>query len=306
MSPNHLSKIVFFLFFSISLSAQTNLRNLGIPYATFAKNYKPLEVCESTTLEAQLNQKLNQNPTWRKLIQQKKMSVALVDLSNSSNTRFAEVNGDKMMYAASLPKIAILLAAVDAIDKGELKETAAVKKDLQLMIAKSNNQASTRMIDRLGYDKIADVLTNPRYNLYDENNGGGLWVGKRYAAGGKKNPDPLQGLSHAATASQVAKFYYMMAHGKLVSPKRSEQMMQIMVNPKLHHKFVNTLEKIAPKAKLFRKSGSWSIYHSDSIMVWGPKRQYILVALVEDPKGEQIIRQIAKKVDSLVVKKKSL
>ncbi len=306
MILKNLSNIVFFLCFTISLSAQTNLRNLGIPYASFTQNYKPLAVCENTRLEAQLNQKLKQNPKWKKLIQQKKMSVALVDMSNLKNTRFAEVNGDRMMYAASLPKIAILLAAVDAIDKGELKETAAVKKDMQLMIAKSNNQASTRMIDRLGYHKIANVLTNPRYNLYDQSNGGGLWVGKRYAAGGKKNPDPLQGLSHAATASQVAKFYYMMAYGKLVSPKRSEQMMQIMVNPKLHHKFVNTLEKIAPKAKLFRKSGSWSVFHSDSIMVWGPKRQYILVALVEDADGEQIIRQIAKTVDRLVGKKKTL
>ena len=54
------------------------------------------------------------------------------------------------------------------------------------MISKSNNQASTRMIDRLGYDKISSVLTSDRYKLYDQNNGGGLWVGKRYAAAGER------------------------------------------------------------------------------------------------------------------------
>ena len=63
-----------------------------------------------------------------------------------------------------MPKIAILLSAMDAIEKGELKETAEVKKDMWLMISKSNNQASTRMIDRLGYDKISSVLTSDRYN----------------------------------------------------------------------------------------------------------------------------------------------
>jgi beta-lactamase class A len=66
-----------------------------------------------------------------------------------------------------------------------------------------------------------------------------------------------------------------------------------MENPELHHKFVNTLERIAPRARLFRKSGSWSTFHADSILVWGDKdRRYILVALIDDNNGEQIIRQL--------------
>jgi len=158
------------------------------------------------------------------------------------------------------------------------------------------------MIDRLGFDKIEKVLTDPRYNLYDENHGGGLWVGKRYGSGGGRNPDPMKGLSHAATAMQVARFYYMMAFGQLVSQERSEQMLNIMVDSKLHHKFVNTFDKVAPDAKVFRKSGSWSVFHSDSVMVWGPERQYILVALVEDGDGENIIRQLGLAVDQIMQK----
>ena len=66
-----------------------------------------------------------------------------------------------------------------------------------------------------------------------------------------------------------------------------------MENPSLHHKFVNTLDRIAPDARLFRKSGSWKNWHSDSILVWGENgRKYILVALIEDPDGEQIIRSL--------------
>ena len=296
-----LLKTITLLLFGFSAFGQ-DMVDLGIPFATDSYDFCPLEGCENTDLQIDLTRRIEANPKWKKLIQKKKLSISLVDLSNVEDARFAQINGNEMMYAASLPKIAVLLAAMDAIEKGELIETAEVSKDMQLMIAKSDNRASTRMIDRLGFEKIEKVLTDPKYDLYDEYYGGGLWVGKRYGSGGGRYPDPMEGLSHAATAFQVARFYYMMAFGQLVSQERSEQMLNIMVDPKLHHKFVNTYDKIAPQAKLFRKSGSWSVFHSDSIMVWGPKRQYILVALVEDGDGENIIRQLGKAVDQIMHK----
>jgi len=244
------------------------------------------------------------NEAWASLIGQKKMAIGIVDLSNPEHVRFARINGNHMMYAASLPKIAILLAAMDAIEKGELIETSEIKKDMRLMISKSDNAASTRMIDRLGYAKIESVMTDPTYAFYDEGNGGGLWVGKRYGGGGNTNREPLKQLSHAASVTQVCRFYYLLANGKLVNEKRSKQMLNIMENPELHHKFVNTLEIIAPSARLFRKSGSWKTYHSDSILVWGKEsnRRYILVALIDDPNGEQIIRNLVKPIEKVLKK----
>ncbi len=295
----NLFKVLLLVLTGYSAQGQ-DMMDLGIPFMTDQNDFCPLEGCENFDLQSELIRKIESNPKWKKLIAQEKLSISVVDLDDVENAKFAHINGNVMMYAASLPKIAILLAAMDAIEKGELKQTDAVSKDMELMISKSNNRASTRMIDRLGYDKIANVLTDSKYGLYDQNEGGGLWVGKRYGGGGGKNPDPIKGLSHAATASQVAKFYYMMAFGQLVNQERSEQMLNIMVDSKLRHKFVNTFNRIAPEAKLFRKSGSWSVYHSDSIMVWGPERQYILVALVEDAKGEQIIRQLGAAVDEVM------
>ena len=69
-----------------------------------------------------------------------------------------------------------------------------------------------------------------------------------------------------------------------------------MDDPALHHKFVNTLDRMAPNAKLFRKSGSWRDFHSDSVLVWGknPNRRYILVALTQDAEGEKIMRRFSK------------
>ncbi|GAA4810693.1 hypothetical protein GCM10023330_17310 [Litoribaculum gwangyangense] len=277
----------------------------GLPIQVEDSKIQPLRSLRNTILQDNLEQELNSKPEWRRLISQKKMSVGIVDLSNPSEVKYASVNGNHMMYAASLPKIAILLSAMDAIEKGELKETPDVKSDMRLMISKSDNQASTRMIDRLGYKKIESVMTDPKYKFYDEHDGGGLWVGKRYASGGATNREPLKNLSHAATVNQVCRYYYLLAHGKLVNEKRSKQMLDIMGNPDLHHKFVSTIEKIAPAAMLFRKSGSWQTYHSDSILVWGNEnRRYILVALIDDSHGEQIIRDLVKPIES-VLKKKS-
>ncbi len=280
--------------------------SLGQNLPLDVENVDPLSTHQSPILEELLMQEINKNASWKKLVKAKKLSIGIVDLSNIDNVEYAGLNDTFMMYAASLPKIAILLAAMDAIDKGELKDTKEVRKDMRLMISKSNNQASTRMIDRVGYDKIESVLRSDQLKLYDEEVGGGLWVGKRYAAGGKRNPEPLKGLSHAATTRQVCSFYYQLVMGNLVSPERSEEMLEIMKDPALHHKFVNTLDRIAPKADLYRKSGSWKSYHSDSVLVWGPERKYILVALVDDNRGEQIVRDLVIPLEKVMKKSRSL
>jgi len=72
--------------------------------------WRPLEQREDRRLQAKLDQALRQGKLWRELIDQGKMAVGLVDLQDPESPRFAQVNGDTMMYAASLPKIAILLA----------------------------------------------------------------------------------------------------------------------------------------------------------------------------------------------------
>ena len=294
---------ILFLMIGLSLIAQNDL-----PIQTDDAKIMPLRSVVDTLLQEDLERELRSNSQWKSLIDQKKMAVGIVDLSNPDKVRFARINGSHMMYAASLPKIAILLAAMDAIEKSELIETPEVKRDMRLMISKSNNQASTRMIDRVGYEKLEAVMTDPKYEFYDEEQGGGLWVGKRYGGGGKTNREPLKNLSHAASVTQVCRYYYLLANGKLVNEKRSEQMLAIMENPELHHKFVNTLDMIAPNARLFRKSGSWKTYHSDSVLVWGenPNRRYILVALINDARGEQIMRNLVKPAEIALKKHSSV
>ena len=256
--------------------------------------WQPLREQVDAELQTRLETILSRVPRQKALIAAGKMAVGLVDMTLPEAPRFAHVNGRLMMYAASLPKIAILLASVQAFEDGRLPESQANLRDLQLMIQKSSNSAATRMLELSGgMQGVEAILTDPRYELYDRDEGGGLWVGRPYAKGGASHRDPMKGLSHGASATQVCRFYYLMATGRLISPARSLQMLNLMSDPGVHHKFVHTLEDIAPQATLYRKSGTWRQWHADSVLVWGPKwRRYILVGLVEDASGGLILESL--------------
>jgi len=297
---NRLIFIVLFLVITLKISAQQKL-----PLYTSGKIPSITDI-NCSELKSILEEEIYKNPKWKQLIKNKKMAIGIVDLQDSNHPKFAGLNSQHMMYAASLPKIAVLYAVMDAIHNGEVKETPEIKKDLRLMISKSSNAAATRMIDLVGFDKIAQVVQNAEPKLYDESCGGGLWCGKRYGSGGGKNPDPMKGLSHAATTLQVCNFYYLLAFGKLINNKRSAEMLGYLKDPELSHKFVNTLNTIAPSAAIYRKSGSWKSYHADSVLVWGPDRKYILVALIDNPGGEQIIRNLVKPLEHVLKKSRNL
>ncbi len=266
-----------------------------------AEEWKPLYERVDPGLQQSLEQRLAQNPEWARLISRKKMAIGLVDLSGDT-PRFARVNGNQMMYAASLPKIAILLAAYVSFEDGTLAETAEVHEELADMIRVSSNAAATQLIDRIGMQKIQAVLKDPQYGFYDEKRGGGLWVGKRYATGGPRVGDPMHGISHGATATQVCRFFYLLSAGRLINAERSAMMLQDLVDPRLHHKFVSQVEQRAPNARMYRKSGTWKHWHSDAILVQGTVwRDYILVGLVESPDGETVLRQVLPAVEELIV-----
>ncbi len=296
-------KVRIYLLLTLTILTLATVHAAGEPRATVGvkqNDWKTLSSYRDADLTAQLNSALRKQPGWQRLINRRRIAVALVDL-NGDLPRFASVNGNVMMYAASLPKIAILLAAYQSFEDGSLEETPQIRQDLVDMIRTSSNKAATRVMDQVGMKKIESVLRDPRYGFYDENGGGGLWVGKRYAAEGPRRGDPLFNLSHGATANQVARFYYLLATGRLVNPERSRQMLQDLSEPALNHKFVAALRLRAPAARLYRKSGTWRDWHSDSILVRGQRwRNYILVALVQSSNGEKIVNAIVSIVEDII------
>lgn len=269
-----------------------------LPVLAPEQSFAELPPRSDPALQKLLDTALDRERRARELARRRKLAVGLVDLAVWEQPRYAHVNGDTMLYAASLPKLALLLAAHHALEAGDLEPSAELSQDLHDMIRVSSNPAATRTLDRLGYVRVAEVLTDRRYRLYDADRGGGLWVGKRFAKEGDRYPDPLHGLVHGATARQVCRFYHLLLAGKLVSPERSREMLDALVEPGILHKFVCALEPRAADRCLYRKSGTWRIWHSDSIVAWsseGPR--YILVALVEDASGEAILQQLGQAID---------
>ncbi len=233
-------------------------------------------------------------------IRDRRLSVALADITDLDHPRFAALNPDHMVYAASLPKIAILLGAFTRIEAGDMQLDAATRDTLTRMIRVSSNTAASDMLERVGMRYLAGVLQSPRYELYDPKRNGGLWVGRPYGKGGETLRDPMHNLSHGATALQVARFYYMLETGRLVSPALTAEMKAILGDPGVHHKFVKGLEAERPSSQIFRKSGSWRNWHADSAIVERDGRRYIAVALAEDPQGGEWLRRLIVRLDEAV------
>jgi beta-lactamase class A len=265
----------------------------GLPIPPSQGQWQPLEHWQNPELQANLNRALKQRSLWQCLMAEHKMAVGLVDLANPKVPRFAQVNGNTMMYAASIPKLAVLLAAFQGFEDRTLTQTPEIMLDLNDMVRESSNSASAAMIGRIGMSRIQSLLLNPKYRFYDAKQGGGIWVGATYDSYGERRPEPLKNLYLAASATQVCRFYYYLAYGKLISSKRSIQMLQVLSSPGLHDKFVSVLERSLSPDRMFRKSGTYRSTHCDSVLVWGEGwRRYILVALVEDPQGEQILQEL--------------
>ena len=231
------------------------------------------------------------------------LSVALVDVTDPARPRLAQVNGNQMVYAASLPKIAILLAAFERIQEGVLKLDAENRQLMTRMIRQSSNSAATEMINRVGRDYINDLLRAPKYRLYDARLNGGLWVGKEYGPGSAYQRDPLHNLSHGASAFQVARFYYLLQTDQLVSPELSREMKSILSEPAIQHKFVAGLQADAPQARIYRKSGTWREWHADSAIVEHDGRSYIAVALAQNPQGGEWLKRLIVELDGIIMAK---
>lgn len=283
----------FTLLLALTTPAGAGLTYPELPVAVPDRSFKPLTQCLDPILQRLLEKAVIADAKRAKLVGDGRMAVGLVDLREPASPRFAHVNGDKMIYAASLPKLVPLLAAHVMLDAGTLKDSPALQHDMARMIRVSDNDAATAVIDRMGMEKMNAVLLDPRFKLYDKEKGGGLWCGKRYARSGKRYPEPMAGLSHAATAVQVCRFFYLLATGRLVSHKSTLSMLGHLSKPGIRHHLVAGILARAPKATMYRKSGSWKHWFSDSVMVWGPGwRRYILVGLIEDGTGAQILREL--------------
>jgi beta-lactamase class A len=228
-----------------------------------------------------------------------RFSVALVDLADSEHPRLAQVNGTETLYAASVPKIAVLYAAYQAAREGRIDIDEDFERTLVDMIRVSSNSAASEAIQKVGFDYIASVLWQSR--LYDPAAGGGLWVGKAYGGVNDRwHRDPVANASHGASALACARLLTLLAQERLVDTEASREMKRVLGDPGIHHKFVKGLERVQPEAQVFRKSGSWRQWHGDAALVEDGERRYVAVALCEDPRGGQLLERLIVELDACI------
>jgi len=272
---------------------------LTISFAAADSSYPSLWESKDFGLQARLEAAVKEDGL-KPYVDEELLSLVIVDITDAHKPRVAELGGDRMVYAASLPKIAILLGAFVQIENKQLELDKELLDDMTEMIRYSSNTAATRVLERVGRENLLTILQSPRFQLYDAEHGGGLWVGKDYAKKGAYHRDPIKNLSHSATAMQVARFYYLLDTNRLVSKDLTTTMKQILSKPGISHKFVRGLQSI-PDIEIYRKSGSWGEYHADSALVESNGHKFIIVGLAKHPQGGQWLVNIAEPLHDLIM-----
>lgn len=219
-----------------------------------------------------------------------------VGLFDVRTLRLAMLRADTEFYAASVAKIAILLAYFQlrpgAIDP-------ATKHELGLMAKASSNELAAKFSLELGLSCIQQVLD--AYHFYDAQRGGGLWVGKHYGDNRERIGSPVADNSHGATVRQLLRFYLMLEQGRLVSAEASDKMRDIFASPEIPHDDIKFVKALSGRAlTILRKWGSWENWLHDTAVITGPGRHYILVALTQHPRGDDYLVALAVAVDDLM------
>ena len=223
-------------------------------------------------------------------------AVGVLDLKRG---RVAMVNPDRIEYAASVPKVGILLAYFHLHPEAATKLDPEIRHALGLMAKASSNEEAARFSREMGLREIQQVLNS--YGFYDASRGGGIWVGKHYGPNSERIGDPVADHSHAATVRQLLRFWLLLEQEKLVSPAASRTMREIFASPAIphdDHKFVKALA--GRDVQIIRKWGSWQDWLHDSAVITGPGRHYVLVGLTHHPRGDEYLVDLARGVDDLL------
>lgn len=240
--------------------------------------YPDLRDSHDPELQAELDAALADRPQFWDGVKKHDLSVVIADITDLEHPKVAWYNPGLMLYAASLSKIAIALGALVEIDLGNLELDDELHQQLVNMIKRSSNQDATAILNKVGMERLEEILQDERYGkLYDPNYGGGLWVGKSYSKDPKVLRDPLHKLSHGASAMQAARFYYGYMNGTILNKRHLPLLKEMFGKPGINHKFVKGLE--GRDVEIYRKSGTWRDFHSDSGIFVRDQVTYIAVGI---------------------------
>jgi len=287
LKADNMIKIIILVFlFSISIIQPI--------FVSADSEFPDLRECHSPKLQKMLNRAMRSyNPEPKGAADKREMGAVVADITDLENPQVAWYKPDVMYYAASLPKIAIVVGVFALIDQGTIILDPVIENKLVGMIRHSSNQYATELLQLVGMQQLSQILQDERYGkLYDPDYGGGLWAGKEHGKSSESIGDPLNNISHGATAMQAARFYYGAITGTIIDIKHRPLLAKIFGNPAIKHKFVKGLDG-RENVVIYRKSGTWRDYHADSGVVVHDNFTYIVVYIEHHPEaGKKAIRGI--------------
>jgi hypothetical protein len=191
-------------------------------------------------------------------------SVLLLDKKNNILDQ-AHFRENELNYLASIPKILILLGAMEKVSKGYLclddplsdyligeSQNQTVRHILESMIRKSSNLNASKSQQLLRGPKFGQVETGRIAEKYGFGKGK-LWVGRGYGPG----TYPGHKYNHEGTSKHIAKFYLKLAKEEL---PMSEEIYEIMAPTAFTKmRFIPALLDNGFELKnIFRKTGTYT------------------------------------------------
>ena len=265
--------------------------------------YPDLRDSHDPELQTELDAALADHTVFWEGVKKRDLSVVVADITDLEHPQVAWYNPDMMLYAASMPKIAIALGALVEIDLGNLELNDELHQQLVNMIKRSSNSDATAVLNKVGVERLSEILQDERYGkLYDPDYGGGLWVGKSYGKDSAVQRDPLHNLSHGASAMQAARFYYGVMNSTILNQKYMPLFKEMFGKPGIKHKFVKGLEG-REGLEIYRKSGTWGNFHSDSGVFVRDQVTYIVVIIRQNLQLESEMVTDIRVIDDLMLER---
>lgn len=272
------------------------------------KAYMPLQLTPSTELQTlletivkdtlELNREKNLKP--------EEVSVTLIDLSDTTKARVADVRGEAQIYPASVVKMFYMAALHQQLEDGKVKMTKELERGLRDMIVDSSNEATQYILDVLTDTSSGAELPKKQFDKWQNKRNR---VNRYFASMGYSNINVNQktfcedayGIEQQSrnyqgenrnmlTTNAAARLIAEIATGRSVNAERSRLMMDLMkrdpfADPeKATSQAVNfsgksLIDKKIVGAKLWSKAGWTSRSRHDAAYIELPDGRKFAVAV---------------------------
>jgi len=259
---------------------------------------------------------------WTPALTTNQLAVTVVDLADPASPVFASVRGEAVIYPASVIKLFYLGAVHRWMEDGRIQDIPEVRRAMRDMIVESYNEATHYLIDVLtGTTSGPELADDELKAWWEKRNAVNRWIttlGYPSSVNASKKPwcegpygrevqaiKAFQPNRNLLTTEATARIVAEIALGRLVTPERSRQMLELMArdfagpttDPEDQaHGYTGIALK--PGMKLWSKCGLTSDTRHDAALIELPGgRRVVIVTFTTDHSNERnIIPSVAREI----------